>query len=271
MAVFFLAILTAAGISGFFIPFSNFSLDVVERNQRKNLTGQNRKLQQRVHGIRKMLHQLDTRLGVLKEQKKSVEEIAGISLVRAREPARPISVDIKRIDRLQEYVTGTEKIYLWFAEMEAKGQSVFSSVPAANPVAGISVITAGYGDMRDPFTGETRFHYGMDFAAKHETPVVAAADGIVVLVESHVRWGRRIRLRHAHGFSTVYAHLGTVSVVRGQRVARGDRIATVGISGITTGPHLHYEIWLRDKPVDPQEYLFPDTDVATAAATDGSS
>jgi murein DD-endopeptidase MepM/ murein hydrolase activator NlpD len=66
---------------------------------------------------------------------------------------------------------------------------------------------------------------------------------------------------HGRGFKTVYAHLGSVRTTRGRTVARGEVIGTVGMSGLTTGPHLHYEIWLRDKQLNPEEYIFPD-DVA---------
>jgi murein DD-endopeptidase MepM/ murein hydrolase activator NlpD len=79
----------------------------------------------------------------------------------------------------------------------------------------------------------------------------------VLLVEKHCRWGWRIKLNHKYGFSTVYAHLGTVHVVNGKRVKRGDVIATVGISGLTTGPHLHYEVWQKGKQVNPLDYIFP--------------
>ncbi len=252
-----------AGFAGLFISFSGLSLDVEEQNEKKNLSDQNQKLLQRIHGMRKSLHVLDTRVEKLKVWQKDVEAVAGLSVPPDSSPAGPEGVlDVRQIDKLLEYVSNSEALYSRLVEQASGKSALFAWVPVLEPVSGEYVITAGFGEMIDPFTGTKRFHYGLDYAAKRETPVVATADGVVVAVENHRRWGRRVRLRHAHGFSTVYAHLGTVHVQQGRRVKRGEIIATVGISGLTTGPHLHYETWRGGKPVDPLQYVFPKGDVA---------
>jgi murein DD-endopeptidase MepM/ murein hydrolase activator NlpD len=260
-----------AGITGFFIPFSGFSPDVVEQNQRKNLKAQNRKLSSRIQTMRRMFHELDARLSRIKERKKTFESHADISDPRDTIRVRRIAVDIKGIDRLVEYVSGTEELYLWFADAAGNKRAVLGRLPVLPPVAGHYAVTAGFGMMTDPFTSVDKFHYGIDLAAKRETPVVAAADGIVVMSENHSRWGRRVRISHAYGFSTVYAHLGTVLAGQGRRVKRGETIGTVGISGTTTGPHLHYEIWKANKPVDPVKYMFPAEGLSPAKKAEGAS
>jgi len=109
----------------------------------------------------------------------------------------------------------------------------------------------------DPFTGTMKAHLGIDLAAENGTPVLAPADGEVVFVsERDVFWGRTIKIAHADGYETLYAHLGTILVRHGQRVRRGTIIGTVGESGWATGPHLHYELIKNGVHLDPQIYNF---------------
>jgi murein DD-endopeptidase MepM/ murein hydrolase activator NlpD len=112
--------------------------------------------------------------------------------------------------------------------------------------------------MKDPFTGDLKDHKGIDFSAKRGTPVIATASGVVDLVENHKYWGNRIRIKHRYGFSSVYAHLGTVNVRMDQKVKKGDEIGTIGLSGLTIGPHLHYEIRRHGTLIDPENYFFPE-------------
>ena len=136
--------------------------------------------------------------------------------------------------------------------------NVFDTIPVIPPVAsGSYVISRRYGMDRDPFTGQQKMHYGTDFAAELGVPVNATAAGVVARVESDPLWGRRVTIAHGRSFRTVYAHLGTVRVAQGKAVKRGEEIGTVGMSGLTTGTHVHYEIWHRDRAVNPEEYLFP--------------
>ncbi|MBD3391786.1 MAG: peptidoglycan DD-metalloendopeptidase family protein, partial [Chitinivibrionales bacterium] len=254
-----------AGFAGLFIPFSGPTLDSVEQNQKKNLAEQNQKLLQRIHGMRRQLHLLDGKLKKLETQRASIDRIAGIAWQGDTASEEDYGdLDVRHIDRLAEYVESTERLYARFADRAAGRESVFADIPVIAPVVDEHAVTAGFGEMRDPFTGRMKLHAGVDFAAKRETPVLATAAGTVTVVESHRRWGRRIRIRHKYGFTTVYAHLGTVKVARGRHVKRGDVIATVGISGLTTGPHLHYEIWREGKPVDPMRYIFPEIKVASS-------
>jgi len=271
MYIVIFALCSGAGIAGFFIPFSSFSLDVVEQNQSKNLAEQNRKLLKKIHGTHTMLRTFDTRLNALKARKQELEKIAGLTFANSEKTTPEVAVDARHLEKLLEYVSTTETMYAWFARHQGGETSIFEHVPVIAPVDGPHVVSAVYGEMRDPFTGEKKWHYGVDFAAKRETPVVAAAAGVVISVENLPRWGRRLRIQHAYGFSTVYAHLGTVNVVQGKRVKRGEQIATIGISGTTTGPHLHYELWLKGRPVNPADFIFPDINVAGSDTMDGRS
>jgi murein DD-endopeptidase MepM/ murein hydrolase activator NlpD len=106
---------------------------------------------------------------------------------------------------------------------------------------------------RHPVLGFSRRHEGVDFAAPTGTPVYAAADGVVASARSERGYGRTVRLRHPGGTETVYAHLSRFSrgLKVGDRVRQGDVIAAVGSTGMSTGPHLHYEIRIAGKAQDP--------------------
>jgi murein DD-endopeptidase MepM/ murein hydrolase activator NlpD len=110
-----------------------------------------------------------------------------------------------------------------------------------------------------PIYHEVRAHEGIDIAAPMGTPVLASAAGVVVKVDTQPGYGRMVTLSHGNGIMTRYAHLSKPLVRAGQRVQRGDEIALVGNSGITTAPHLHYEVIVDGKHQDPLKYVFPET------------
>jgi len=169
------------------------------------------------------------------------------------------------LDDILHYLEATDSFINAFSEMVNENPVYIDYIPLIKPVVDPHVITARFGKRRDPFTGDMKWHNGVDFSAERETPVIATACGTVDKVDNHNYWGRRVRIRHRFGFTTLYAHLGTVKVKNGKRVKRGDVIATIGISGLTSGPHLHYEIHHNGKPIDPELYFFPDTLTVTAA------
>jgi murein DD-endopeptidase MepM/ murein hydrolase activator NlpD len=112
---------------------------------------------------------------------------------------------------------------------------------------------------RHPVLGFTRQHAGVDFAAPTGTPVVAAADGVVSSMRVEGGYGRIVRLRHAGGMETRYAHLVRFAsgLTPGVRVRQGDVIGMVGRSGVATGPHLHYEVRVNGRAVDPARAPLP--------------
>ncbi len=108
----------------------------------------------------------------------------------------------------------------------------------------------------DPFEPSVRqHHWGIDIAAKVGTPVLASAAGVVKYAGWYAGYGGTVYIDHGNGWSTVYGHLGAISVPAGQRVRQGTVIGAVGSNGRSTGPHLHFEIRYQDRPVDPLRYL----------------
>ncbi|WP_298847651.1 M23 family metallopeptidase [uncultured Ruegeria sp.] len=127
--------------------------------------------------------------------------------------------------------------------------------PFANPVHSAVRFTSGYGTRRDPKSGGRRMHNGVDFAGPQGTDIFATADGVV----SHAGWqsgfGRLVKIKHAFGIETLFAHNTKINVKVGQRVSRGDHIADMGSTGRSTGTHLHYEVRVNGKPVNPMTYI----------------
>jgi len=131
-----------------------------------------------------------------------------------------------------------------------------SSIPSINPVASQEAwISSGFGYRADPISGNRRFHEGCDIVAPRHTPVIAPADGAVLFAGWREGLGRSVEIEHGYGYKTVYGHNHKLFVKKGDVVKRGDLVAHVGSSGRSTGPHLHYEVSLNDKVVNPYKYL----------------
>lgn len=134
-------------------------------------------------------------------------------------------------------------------------------VPFALPVDGRVRQTSGFGYRRDPLRGGTRLHAGMDWAGPHGTPIMASADGVVVFAGWQSGYGRLVKIRHAFGIETRFAHLAKINVRVGQRVSRGEKIGAMGNSGRSTGTHLHYEVRVGGEPVNPMRFIKAARDV----------
>lgn len=116
-------------------------------------------------------------------------------------------------------------------------------------------ISSRYGSRKDPVNGRRAFHGGIDLAGPRNQPVRATAHGKVLRAGRVGRYGRFIEVEHANGIRTRYGHLAKILVKAGQRVRKGEKIGLLGSSGRSTGPHLHYEIVIRGKLVDPLKFL----------------
>jgi murein DD-endopeptidase MepM/ murein hydrolase activator NlpD len=128
-----------------------------------------------------------------------------------------------------------------------------TSAPSLWPVIGR--LTAGFGERMDPFSGEGAFHTGVDISSQYGDEVRVAADGIVVEAANRAGYGRLVIVNHGSGLTTWYGHLSTFNVMPGEPLKRGDTVGNVGVSGKSTGPHLHYEVRINGAPVNPMRYL----------------
>jgi murein DD-endopeptidase MepM/ murein hydrolase activator NlpD len=128
-------------------------------------------------------------------------------------------------------------------------------LPFAMPVRSGFRFTSGFGYRRDPKGWGTRMHSGTDFAGPRGTPIHVTADGVVKKAGWHSGYGKTVIVQHAFGIETLYAHLNEIRVREGQTVSRGDRIGDMGTTGRSTGVHLHYEVRVEGKPVNPMTYI----------------
>ena len=128
-----------------------------------------------------------------------------------------------------------------------------NSAPNLWPVEG--PISGSFGERIDPFNGEGAFHSGVDISASYGQAVIAPADGVVTFADFLGGYGKAVMVDHGHGIRTRYGHLSSFAVASGQHIQRGDTIGYVGLSGRSTGPHLHYEVRINDTPVNPYKYL----------------
>ena len=164
-------------------------------------------------------------------------------------PFIPISVDpaaAEAADPAAAVIAGLEQLRLL--------QTAAKRMPFAAPVSSPR-ITSGFGARRDPFNRRLARHDGIDFAGSTGTPILSPAEGVVTFAGVQRGYGRMVKIRHQFGFETLYAHLSKVRVVEGQTVRRGMRIGDMGNTGRSTGTHLHYEVHVDGKPVNPRKFI----------------
>jgi murein DD-endopeptidase MepM/ murein hydrolase activator NlpD len=136
-------------------------------------------------------------------------------------------------------------------------------------VTPLPYLSSAFGWRRHPITRRHSLHEGLDFAAPHGTPIVASASGVVLSARMQPGYGRMVEIDHGRGLVTRYAHASQLLVKPGQAVRRGQLIARVGSSGLATGPHLHFEVRVDGRPVDPRIFLGrrPTAPPATASSS----
>lgn len=127
-------------------------------------------------------------------------------------------------------------------------------VPGGRPVES-GYISSRFGKRPDPFTGQSAFHAGLDFAGAPGTRVLAVADGVVSYAGRERNYGKLIEITHGNGYITRYAHNATLLVKPGQTVRRGDALALMGSTGRSTGPHVHFEVLRNGRPVNPMSFV----------------
>lgn len=164
-----------------------------------------------------------------------------------------------RLDSLIELNRSTASLYdILMIRGEKRGE-MLASIPAIQPIANrdLTLIASGYGYRIHPIYKIRKMHTGIDFSAPIGTPVFATADGVVESVIRSARgMGNRIVIDHGFGYKTLYAYMDELKVRNGATVRRGDVIGTVGDTGLSVAPHLHYEVHLNGEPVNPVNYFF---------------
>jgi len=167
----------------------------------------------------------------------------------------------KRLDELSKRMYVQSKSYDALIELALRKEEMIASIPAIQPIANndLKRTASGWGYRIHPIYKIRRFHYGMDFTAPIGTNVYATGDGVVErTIKSRRGYGNQVVIDHGFGYKTLYGHLNDFNVKKGQKVKRGDVIAFVGSTGLSTAPHLHYEVHQNGKKVNPINFYFND-------------
>ena len=175
--------------------------------------------------------------------------------------AKLIKTATKKLDILSKQLVVQSKSLDEIVVLAKNKKEMLASIPAIQPVANkdLKRMASGYGYRIHPIYKTRKFHWGMDFSAPRGTPVYATGNGKIEKVKRSRRgYGNQVKINHGFGYKTFYAHLEKYTVRKGQKVKRGDLIGYVGTSGISTAPHLHYEVIKGNRKLNPVYFYFSD-------------
>ena len=171
-----------------------------------------------------------------------------------------VALTARQLDLLERQLYIQSQSFDEVVELCKQNEQMLQCIPAIQPVSNkdLKKTASGYGMRIDPIYKTAKFHSGMDFSANKGTPVYATGDGVVTKAGWEGLYGNCIIIDHGFGYETKYAHLSKMEVRRGQKVVRGQTIGRVGSTGKSTGPHLHYEVHVKGRIVNPVNYYFMD-------------
>ena len=263
-----------AGISAFiFMAFMVFLVDYltinITRKKYKQLIQENIKKKETIAQYQSTIAQLEATIEHFENYAKKLNVMAGLKSPdvlkevglgsgtsngqESNLPNLASKVSLQSLETVSQKAEGIEKnlsTLVTFFESEALR---LAGTPSIAPTKGYWVSSFGWRD--DPFTGKRTFHYGIDIATYFGNPVISTADGVVIQTQKDKIGGKTIKISHRGGYTTVYCHLSKFLVKPGQRVKRGDTIGLVGKTGKALGPHVHYEVRLNGKSVNPYYYI----------------
>jgi murein DD-endopeptidase MepM/ murein hydrolase activator NlpD len=225
-----------------------------DRFMRENLDAMARRLgeiQARMMQVEALSERVSGLAGVNPNDMKLAAAARGGALVEGR----PLTLEELQatLNDLEE-LTGERTDLLTVMESRLFDQRLKNAMlPTQQPLPG--AVGSRFGWRIDPFTGRQALHTGLDFQADTGTPIVSAAGGVVVVSETHPQYGQMVEVDHGNGLVTRYAHASKLLVKKGDLVKRGQRLALVGSTGRSTGPHLHFEVLVQGVPQDPRKFL----------------
>jgi murein DD-endopeptidase MepM/ murein hydrolase activator NlpD len=215
-------------------------------------------LQARVLRLDGLGERLATLAGLKPQELSSLRshDVPGQGGAESTLPSRPLSVPefgdlMKRLShQIDERSDQLEVLEALLVQSSANGKFLPTLAPIVD-----GWYSSNFGYRIDPFTGQNSLHEGIDFPAEPGTPIVAAASGRVVAAEWHPQYGKMTEIDHGNGLVSRYAHASRILVKVGDLVVRGQQIGTVGSTGRSTGPHLHFEVRLNGVPQNPARFL----------------
>lgn len=174
--------------------------------------------------------------------------------------ARLVIATTAKLDLLKRQLYVQSNSFDEIVQMYRGKDEMYKCIPAIQPVANrnLKQMASGYGNRIDPIYGTVRYHAGMDFSAAVGTDIYATGDGTVEDAGWESGYGNCVVIDHGYGYKTRYAHMSRIGVRRGEKVIRGQVIGAVGNTGKSTGPHLHYEVIVKGRTVNPVNYYYMD-------------
>jgi murein DD-endopeptidase MepM/ murein hydrolase activator NlpD len=227
----------------------------------QRLQKENKQLRELNAKFESNLQDMQTRLAEFEDRTRELAIVAGVdNLAQSPDPGvggeEPEAVDATRPGSLARFESRAELLSgrLDTVSRRLQGQLKWiASAPAVAPVHG--VITSGFGYRKDPMTGRRAFHSAVDIGSTPGHPVLAPGDGVVIRAGRIGRLGNAVYISHGYGITTRYGHLSRILVKPGEIVHRGEEIGDVGRTGRATGYHLHYEVRVDRRPVNPLGYM----------------
>jgi murein DD-endopeptidase MepM/ murein hydrolase activator NlpD len=253
-----LGMLTITGIAG---SYTRMAIKVARFNQ---LRSEKEQLKSRYQKLEQVAEQKDIQVASLGSVASEVSALYGLKTVPIDPPSGTDELNEQRftasLDQLHALrhsaLSGGATLGIGMGQNQSLTTTDWirlAQAPTLWPVEGR--ITGPFGARIDPFNGEGAFHRGVDISTSYGHPVVAPADGQIAYADFMSGYGRMVVIEHAHDIATRYGHLASFAVSEGQSVKRGEVIGYVGMTGRSTGPHLHYEVWVHHTPVNPYKYL----------------
>ena len=191
--------------------------------------------------------------------------IGGIERYKDLENKPLIASTLQKVDQFKRELYIQSQSYSELLNLAQKKEKMLAAIPAIQPISNqeLKRLAAGFGMRLHPIYKVNKMHEGVDFSAPRGTPIYATGDGIISLTnKSYQGYGNRVEIDHGYGFVTRYCHMQSFHVKPKQRVKRGQCIGYVGSTGVSTAPHLHYEVIKNRKKVDPAHYFFNDLNAA---------
>ena len=238
---------------------------VVKLITRDEFAQRDRFLRENLEVMARRMGEMQAKLTQLESLGVRVSSLAGVKPVEVVEKAGQGGVEIRAraltLEDIQLTMNDLERLTHQRTDLltvlesrlfDRKMQNMM--LPTQKPVA-IAEPGSAFGWRTDPISGRLALHSGLDFPASMATPITAAAGGVVVTQEFHPEYGHMIEIDHGNELVTRYAHASKIGVEKGDLVKRGQKIAEVGTSGRSTGPHMHFEVLVQGIPQDPQKFL----------------
>lgn len=263
---FFLALLLFFGIYYFVTLGQSHTLDRLQTEnqdlkvQFKALTQQINNIQNQLNRVNEMDHRVRLAIGI---EQNSNSEI-GVGGPESDEPAMSQLLPAEEANRIKKIAAKLSQINTSLSNQELSleeldayledNEALIMATPSLWPVRGW--VTSDFGVRSSPFHSENMIHEGMDIATTIGSLIRAPASGIVIYAGWEQGYGNLVTIAHGYGLTTRFGHCSEILVRKGEAVKRGQVIATVGVTGRATGPHLHYEVRIQGVPVNPRRYIF---------------